>query len=193
MNICIFGASSDRIHPDYARAAQKLGRLIAEGGHRLVFGGGREGLMGACARGALQGGGRPLGIAPAFFDEPGILMKEGCDLILTDTMAQRKSRMEAEADAFIALPGGIGTYEELFEVMTLRQLGRHRMPIALLNTRGYYDPLARLLEETSEKGFMSSSVLSLYALCTEPADALAHVCSAVPPASAGPSLSSYSR
>lgn len=175
MNICVFGASSAQIDAAYFEAAQELGALLARAGHRLVFGGGREGLMGACARGALSAGGRPLGVAPRFFDEPGILMTQECDFIVTDTMAERKKTMEDAADAFIALPGGIGTYEEFFETLTLKQLGRHNKPMALLNTLGYFDPFQSLLEATAEKHFMSAEVLELYALRDTPPEALAWV------------------
>ena len=191
MNICVFGASSDRIDPRYGEAAYELGTHIAEAGHRLVFGGGRGGLMGACARGVLDRGGRPLGVAPRFFDEPGILMKEDCDFVFTETMSERKRAMEDAADAFIALPGGIGTYEELFEALTLRQLGRHSKPMALLNTLGYFDELAALLGSCAEKGFMSGDVLTLFAVCPDPADALAHVCRPAEEAAPRP-LSAYS-
>ena len=176
MDICVFGASSDAIDPAFFTAAGQLGRLIARGGHRLIFGGGREGLMGACARGALAEGGRVLGIAPRFFDEPGVLMKEDCDFVFTETMSERKRLMEERAGAFIALPGGIGTYEEFFEALTLRQLGRHDKPMALLNTLGFYTPFAALLESTAAQGFMSREVLSLSALCATPEQALAAVC-----------------
>ena len=193
MNICVFGASSDRIAPEFFEAAYELGALIARGGHQLVFGGGKEGLMGACARGVFSEGGRPLGIAPRFFDEPGILLKEECDFVFTDTMSARKARMEEEADAFIALPGGIGTFEEFFEVLTLKQLGQHRKPMALLNTLGYYDAFDALLRETSARGFMSASALELYAMCSSPEEALKHVISPAVTQSSFPSLSSYSR
>jgi len=193
MKICVFGASSDRIEPGYFDAAYELGALLAHEGHRLVFGGGAGGLMGACARGVLREGGRPIGIAPRFFDEPGILMTEECDFFFTETMSERKACMEAEADAFIALPGGIGTYEEFFEVLTLKQLGRHRKPMALLNTLGYFDAFDALLRQTAEWGFMSDSVLELYALCRTPAEALGHVTAPAATESAASPLSQYSR
>lgn len=193
MNICIFGASSDWIDPAYVDAAYALGVLIARGGHRLVFGGGSGGLMGACARGLLSEGGRPLGVAPRFFDEPGILLKDGCDLVFTDTMAERKTRMEDEADAFIALPGGIGTFEEFMEVLTLRQLGRHQKPIALLNTLGYFGALEAMLREASAKGFMSVQVHRCYALCPDPEAALSHVTRPVEAPDTASGLSAYSR
>ena len=193
MNICIFGASSDRIDQAYFTAAYELGSLIGREGHRLIFGGGQEGLMGACARGALEAGGKALGIAPRFFDEPGILMKDTCDFLFTDTMSERKARMEDEADAFIALPGGIGTYEEFFEVLTLKQLGRHGKPMALLNTLGYYDALYSLLNMTAESGFMNENVTRLFALCPDPAEALKHISADSEAPVGSPSLSSYSR
>ena len=193
MNICVFGASSDRIEKTYFEEAYTLGVLIAREGHRLIFGGGNEGLMGACARGVLREGGRPLGIAPRFFDEPGILMKGACDFVFTETMSERKAHMEAEADAFIALPGGIGTYEEFFEALTLKQLGQHHKPMALLNTLGYFDELDTLLRKTAERGFMSDSVSGLYQLCSSPSEALAYVTAPVSIPDHPPSLSSYSR
>jgi uncharacterized protein (TIGR00730 family) len=172
MNICIFGASSDRIDPKYYEAAEDLGALMARDGHRLVFGGGKEGLMGACARGLLRAGGHALGIAPRFFDEPGILLKEECDFLFTETMSERKRLMEDQADAFIVLPGGIGTYEEFFETLTLKQLGRHAKPMALLNTLGYYNSLVQTLETAVRGGFLSKNCLSLFALCDTPEEAL---------------------
>ena len=174
MNICVFGASSSNIAPEYFAAAEELGALMAKDGHVLIFGGGSDGLMGACARGVLKNGGKAVGIAPRFFDEPGVLLKDECEFIFTETMAERKSLMEDMAEAFIALPGGIGTYEEFFEVMTLKQLGRHGRSMALLSTLDYYAPFIALLEATAEQGFMSKNCLELYKLCKTPAEALAH-------------------
>ena len=182
MNICVYAASSDAIEAVYFDAAYELGKLLAAGGHRLVFGGGSTGLMGACARGVIEHGGEAHGVAPRFFDEPGVLFLDGCSIFLTETMAQRKTYMAEKADAFIALPGGIGTYEEFFETLTLKALGQHGKPMALLNTNGYYEPFQVLLERTAEKGFMGRSVLDLYALCETPEEALIAVGSeAAPP------------
>lgn len=178
MNICIFGASSGNIDSEYFSAAEELGRLIAVQGHRLIFGGGRNGLMGACAMGAYKAGGEVLGIAPAFFDEPGILMKEEGSFIFTDTLAERKSLMEEKADAFIALPGGIGTFEEFFETLTLKQLGQHSKPIVLLNTMDYFSPFVSLLESTADKGFMSKNCLRIFSVCSDPESALSCVMTA---------------
>ena len=172
MNICVFGASSNDLDQAFYTAAQALGRAIAAGGHTLVYGGGAGGLMGACARGAAELGDAIIGIAPRFFDEPGILYKDRGQLIYTDTMAQRKQLMEEKADAYIVLPGGIGTFEEFFEVLTLKQLGRHSKPMVMLNTLGYYDALVETLCKTAEAGFMSRNCLELFTLCDSPETAV---------------------
>ena len=172
MNICVFGASSNDLDQAFYTAARALGRAIAAGGHCLVYGGGAGGLMGACARGAAELDGAITGIAPRFFDEPGILYKDRGQLIFTDTMAQRKQLMEEKADAYIVLPGGIGTFEEFFEVLTLKQLGRHAKPMVMLNTLGYYDALVETLRKTAEAGFMSRRCLELFTLCESPETAV---------------------
>ena len=193
MNVCVYAASSDAPERVYFDAAYELGILLARGGHRLVFGGGASGLMGACARGVLESGGEALGVAPRFFDEPGVLFKEGCSFFFTETMAQRKTYMAQEAEAFIALPGGIGTYEEFFETLTLKQLGQHDKPIALLNTLGYFEPFQALLRRTAEKGFMGRGIFELYALCKTPEEALAHVTAGSPAAHAPRGIGSYGK
>ena len=172
MNICVYGASGNHLDRAYFDAARALGRLLAEGGHTLVFGGGAGGLMGACAEGAAEGNGDIYGIAPRFFDEPGILFPRCSRFLFTETMAERKSAMAEASEAFIALPGGIGTFEEFFETLTLKQLGRHRKPMALLNTLDYYAPLMAMLDKAVEGGFLSRRCLALFALCGSPAEAL---------------------
>ena len=174
MNICVYCASSDHISPEFFDAARELGALIAKNGHTLIFGGGSGGLMGAVGKGALENGGHVIGIAPKFFDEPGVLMKNEAEFIFTETMSERKAIMEEMADAFIALPGGIGTFEEFFEVLTLKQLGRHSKSISLLNTRDYYDDFNSMLILTAKRGFMSAACLDLYKMCATPEEALAH-------------------
>ena len=176
MNICVYAASSDTLESVYFDAAFELGRLLAAAGHSLIYGGGATGLMGACARGAIQNGGPVHGVAPRDFDEPGILLKDGCSLFLTDTLAHRKTYMAEKADAFIALPGGIGTYEEFFETLTLKALGQHSKPMALLNTAGYYEPFQEMMRHGAGKGFLGRSVFDLYTLCKTPEDALRAVC-----------------
>lgn len=164
MNICMYGASSTDLDKIYYDAAEHLGRRIAARGHGLVFGGGAQGLMGATARGLAAGGGLIKGIAPRFFDKPGILYKECSEFIFTDTMRERKELMEKLSDAFIMAPGGIGTYEEFFEVLTLKQLGQLNKPIAVFNVNGYYELLLRLLEDTVSKGFMKASCLDIFGI-----------------------------
>ena len=172
MKICVFGSSSDRLLPEYYAAARSLGQEIARRGHTLVFGGGARGLMGACAEGAHELGGEIIGIAPSYFNEPGILYENCTQMIYSDDINGRKSVMEEMSDAIVVMPGGIGTFEEFFEVLTARQLGRHFMPIALMNTLGYFDSLHALIVSCTESGFVSRSCLAEYTLSPTPADAL---------------------
>ena len=193
MNICIFGASGNDLDAEYFAAAEELGRLLAQGGHSLVFGGGAGGLMGACARGAAEKGGEIVAVTPRFFDEPGVIFPGCTRMIWTETMNERKERMVALSDALITLPGGIGTFEEFFETLTLKQLGRHSKPMALLNTLGYYAPLSAMLERAAEDGFLSRRCFSLYALCDTPGDALHHVLTEEAPPGDLNRLEDYSR
>ena len=178
MNICIYGASSRKLAQEYYDAAEALGALMAQNGHTLVFGGGQEGIMGAVAKGAHAHGGSIIGIAPRFFDEPGILFEQCTEFIYTDTMRERKALMEEHSEAFIVLPGGIGTYEEFFEMLTLKQLGRHNKPMVMLNTRNYYGPMSAMLQNTVDEGFMSASCMALFGVCNTPEEALDYVLTA---------------
>lgn len=163
MQICVYGASSDQIDPAYLQAGEALGLAMAQRGHGLVFGGGQTGLMGAVARGMTRGGGRITGVAPRFFDVEGVLYQQCTEFIYTDTMRERKSIMEEKAEAFIMTPGGIGTFEEFYEILTLRQLGRHNKPIAILNTKNYYAPLMQMQEQAVEQGFLKPECRALCA------------------------------
>ena len=140
MNICLYGASSPALDRAYFDAAEEFGRLLAQHGHTLVYGGGAQGVMGAAARGAADADGKITGIAPNFLNVDGILFDRCTEFILTDTMAERKAAMISRADAFVMAPGGFGTLEEFFEVLTLKQLGRHNPAIAILNTNGFWTP-----------------------------------------------------
>lgn len=162
MNICIFGASARELEKSYYDAAFEMGEAIAKHGDGIVFGGGAEGLMGACARGAKEHGGKIIGIAPRFFDEPGILYPDCTELIFTETMRERKQLMQERSSACIVLPGGIGTLEEFFEMLTLKQLGRDERAIVILNTNGCYDTMLKMLEELADARFMSKNCLELY-------------------------------
>ena len=172
MNITVYGASSAHLAKEYYTAAQRFGELLGEAGHSLVFGGGQEGLMGACARGAASRGARIIGVAPRFFDEDGVLYQHCSQFIFTETMAQRKSKMEELADAFVVLPGGIGTFEEFFETLTLKQLGQHNKPITLLNTLDYYDDIISMLVRGVDQRFLSSSCLELFQVAGRPEEVL---------------------
>ena len=191
MKICIFGASGSKLDPRYYDAARELGALMAAGGHTLVFGGGAQGLMGACAEGAFVGAGEIVGIAPRFFDEPGVLFQHCTRFLYTETMRERKALMEEECEAFIVLPGGIGTFEEFLETLTLKQLGRHAKPIAVLNTLGYYDDLLHFLEKAADGRFMSRRCLDLFRLCDTPEEALCHVLHDIPYAGSTRRLTDY--
>ncbi|MBQ7540800.1 MAG: TIGR00730 family Rossman fold protein [Clostridia bacterium] len=161
MKICLYGASSDEIAPVYIRQTELLGRKMGERGHALIFGGGAAGLMGAAARGMTEAGGEIIGVAPTFFNVDGVLYPHCTDFIYTETMRERKFEMEQRADAFIIAPGGIGTFEEFFEVLTLKQLGRHNKPIAVFNVDGYYDDMLALIEKAIEGNFMKDACRAL--------------------------------
>lgn len=178
MKICVYGAASHRIDGAYLSAAEDLGRALAKRGFTLVFGGGETGVMGATARGAASVGGEIIGVAPKFFDQEGVLYQSCTQFHFTETMRQRKELMESLSDAFVMAPGGIGTLEEFFEILTLRQLGRHDKPIFILNTRGYYNALGQMLEEAVHQGFLDESGLALYRMvedAEELAEELTHI------------------
>lgn len=173
MRLCVFGGASDVA--EYLELGEALGRAMARRGWGLVFGGGGHGLMGAAARGVQAGGGEIIGVAPRFFQRPGVLFHGCTEFIFTETMAQRKTRMEELADAFLALPGGVGTLEEFFEVLTLRQLGRHEKPIAVLDRAGYYRPLEDLVEHSVRAGFTPASTRALYGVFADPEECLRYL------------------
>lgn len=168
MRICVYGASSNEIDPKYIAATEILGEEMGKRSHSLVFGGGASGLMGAAARGMTLAGGEILGIAPSFFDVDGVLYDKCTDFIYTETMRERKFLLEENSDAFIISPGGIGTFEEFFEVLTLKQLGRHNKPIAVFNVDGYYNDLHTLLDKAVEGRFMKACCQELMAFFDAP-------------------------
>lgn len=172
MNICLFGASSEVIDRSYLEAAYALGAEIAARGHALVYGGGAQGIMGAAARGAADNGGTIVGVAPSFFNVDGVLFDRCTEFIYTDTMRQRKQIMEDRSDAILLAPGGFGSFEEFFEILTLKQLGRHNKPIAVLNTNGYYDPMQAMIRNAVDQKFAASACLNIYRLFACGSDAL---------------------
>ncbi|MBI4801106.1 MAG: TIGR00730 family Rossman fold protein [Elusimicrobia bacterium] len=153
--VCVYAGSSAGRLAQYARQAGELGGLLA--GHRikLVYGGGRTGLMGAVADGVLKAGGKVIGVIPAALTGLELEHKGLTELIVTRTMHQRKAKMHELSDGFIALPGGIGTFDELFEALCWAQLGFHRKPCGLLNIKGYYDPLLKLIKNALDEGFVT--------------------------------------
>lgn len=166
MKICVFGASSAHIDDKYIEIVEKLGEAMAKRGHSLVFGAGGTGLMGAAARGVKRGGGYIHGVVPTFFKENGVeILYDKCDkMTYTETMRERKAIMEDDADAFIVVPGGVGTFEEFFEIVTLKQLNRHDKAIAVLNVDNYYDELEVFMKTACERKFITKSCLTLYSI-----------------------------
>lgn len=158
MKICIFGAASAHIDEKYILAVEELGEALAKRGHSLVFGCGGTGLMGAAARGFKRGGGYVKGVVPNFFKEEGVeqLFEECDETVYTETMAERKAIMEDSADAFIIVPGGVGTFEEMFQVITLKQLNRFDKAIVIYDVCGYYDILEQFLNHSCQEKFIAS-------------------------------------
>jgi uncharacterized protein (TIGR00730 family) len=170
--ICVFCGSSFGEDPAFRRAAQAIGSGIAKMGYSLVFGGGGLGLMGEVAKAALDGGSDVQGIMPGFLQalEPAVSPQE--KLIVTPHLQERKNLMLQISDAFIVLPGGLGTFDELFEVITEAQLGVHAKPIIVVNVNGYFDALDTMLHAIVQKGFARDIILKLYYLADGPEAAL---------------------
>ena len=162
MNICVYGAASQEIDSIFIETVEKLGEKIAKRGHNIVYGGGAQGLMGAVARGVKKAGGKVIGVAPTFFKVDGVLFQDCDEFIYTETMRERKQIMEDSSDCFIVTPGGIGTFEEFFEIVTLKQLRRHEKAIVIYNINGYYDEMNTKMEKAIKDGFMKESCRSLY-------------------------------
>lgn len=167
MKICVFAASSDKLKEVFYEEAFEFGKKMAQRGHTLIYGGGATGLMGACAKGVKAGGGRVIGISPGFFDLPGILLPDADEMILTETMAERKCKMRELSEAFITLPGGIGSFEEFFETLTLKQVGDVEGAIAVLNTEGCYDKLVEMIDKSVAEGFTPAETLDMFAVFSD--------------------------
>ena len=161
MNICIYGSASSEIDKTFKEETERLGFMLAQRGHNLVFGAGAHGLMGAAARGFKRGGGKIYGVAPSFMNADGLIYPDCTELFRTVTMRERKQKMDDLSDAFVSAPGGIGTYEELFEILTLKQLCQTKRALVMLNTNGYYEPLRAMLENGVQLGFMPSATMRL--------------------------------
>jgi cytokinin riboside 5'-monophosphate phosphoribohydrolase len=162
--LCVYCSSSDRLDPKYYTAASEVGSEMARQQWTLVYGGGKTGLMGAVARGVKSGGGRVIGIIPEFMKARELEFTEADELISVLTMRERKMLMETRADAFLALPGGWGTLEELLEILTLAHLEVLRKPLVILNQDGYYDDLLRFCRKIVEEKFMHATIYGKYAV-----------------------------
>ncbi|MEM7682937.1 MAG: TIGR00730 family Rossman fold protein [Planctomycetota bacterium] len=153
MRVAVFCSSSDRVDPEYVRTAEDVGRKLADRGHELVWGGGRLGLMGAVARGAQDRGGRIVGVIPESMMSVEVAYTDADELLVVADMRTRKQEMDQRSDAFLILPGGFGTLEELSEILVGRVLAHHMRPVVLLDDRGFYRPLLDLFDHFVEHGF----------------------------------------
>ncbi len=170
--ICVFCGASTGSDPLYARAARELGTLMATQGITLVYGGGNAGIMGTIANAALKAGGEVIGVIPDYLVEREHGHREVTRLDIVDSMHERKRRMFDLSDGFLSLPGGVGTLEETFEVITWKQLGMHAKPIVILNTKGYWTKLDEMIEATIEHEFAAPPTRELYSLADTPKEAL---------------------
>ncbi len=175
-SVCVFSGSSDGARPAFASAADELGRAVAERGLRLVYGGGRVGLMGRVADAALAAGGAAVGVIPRSLARREVAHEGLTELHVVETMHERKALMAGLSDAVVALPGGLGTLDELFETLTWNQLGLQSMPCGLLDADGFWSPLLAMLDHAVTEGFVSAALRDLLSAASEPAallDALA--------------------
>lgn len=154
MNICLYGSGSRKIDKIYTDEAYNLGCRMAEKGHTLIFGGGDTGMMGFCARGVHDNGGKSIGIAPEWIGDFEPLCENCTDFIYVDSMDERKQEFSNNSDAFIIAPGGIGTLDEFFEIITLKKLRRHDKKIIVFNINHFYDTMLEMIDEMGEKGFL---------------------------------------
>lgn len=177
MNICVYGAASSLIDKEYIEKGKELGRKMADDKIGLVFGGGINGMMGAVAEGVYEKKGYVLGVIPKFFEEANaeISFKNCTEYIYTETMRERKREMEEHCDAFIITPGGIGTLDEFFEILTLKQLGRHNKAIVIYNINGFYDELENMMIKSIEQEFITDDCKDLYKLLDNADDILEYI------------------
>jgi cytokinin riboside 5'-monophosphate phosphoribohydrolase len=170
--VCVFCSSAGGLPEVYRAAARDLGRELAARGHRLVYGGGNVGLMGEIARSVHANGGTVVGVIPQGLVDRELAYDPADELLVTETLRERKAEMDARADAFVALPGGFGTLEELLEVLTLRQLRLHDRPIVLVNVAGYWDPFLAMVAEMVGQGFAPLGQGALFQVAETAAEAV---------------------
>lgn len=171
-SICVFCGSNPGVNGLYVEAAHNLGRLLAQNDIELVYGGGMTGIMGAVADAALAAGGRVTGIIPGSMNIPRVVHEHLSELVVVGTMHERKAMMHERSQGFIALPGGMGTLDELFETLTWSQLGYQTKPVGLLNVAGYYDPLVAMIDHAIAEGFVQDQHRNLFIVKQEPTSLL---------------------
>lgn len=186
VRVCVYCASSEAVDPAYRRVAADLGRAIADVGWDLVYGGGNIGLMGEVARAALAAGAHVTGIIPHRLSTREIALREVSELIEVDTMRERKALMDERSDAFVVLPGGIGTVEELVEMITLKQLGWHERAIVVLDTQGFWDPLLSQFQRMVDERLAEPSLLDLFQVTRDVPGTIAALRAYRPPAAHAP-------
>lgn len=172
LSVAVYCSSSNQVRPSYVQAAERLGELLADSHIRLVYGDGGIGLMAAIARGVLSHGGEAVGVIPRFMVEQGWNNPNSTRTIVTETMHERKALICDMADAMVALPGGVGTFEELLECLTWKQLGLHAKPIVILNTDGYFDRLLACLDYMVDEQMMRPIHRQMYTVVSQPSDVL---------------------
>jgi uncharacterized protein (TIGR00730 family) len=172
-SVTVYCSSSSAVSPEYHSAARELGMGIAQQGWRLIYGGNFVGLMAAVAQGARDAGGKVTGITPQLMVDKGLSDKLADELVVTNDMRDRKALLEERGDAFVALPGGLGTYEEVFEILVGRQLGYHNKPIVLLNIADYYRPLLNMVEHGIEQRFIKTAARELFYVAENVSQAIA--------------------
>lgn len=170
--ICIYCGSAEAARPDFNLAGRQMGRVLAENGIRLIFGGGKTGVMGAIAEGVLAAGGQVIGVIVESMNTPALAHYGLTRLEVTATIHERKARMYELADGYIALPGGFGTFDELFETITWGQIGLHQKPIGLLNTLGYYDLLIQMMGQAVREGFVFPEHRNMLSVASDPQELL---------------------
>lgn len=175
MNICIYGSANEEIDITFRNAGVKLGEALGTSGHTLIFGGGASGMMGAVARGVRKVGGQVIGISPEFFNVDGVLFEDCTKMIYTADMRSRKEKLENMADAFIVTPGGIGTMDEFFETISLKQLKIIDKPLIIYNVNGFYNNLIELLKSSAEMHFLGKDDLDLFYVSDDPEKILEYI------------------
>jgi hypothetical protein len=180
-SVTVYCSSSSAVPKPYFDDAEAAGRALAKNGWALVYGGNAVGLMKSVSDAVRANGGRVIGITPQLLVDKGIHDTDAHELVVTQTMRERKALMEARGDAFLTLPGGLGTFEEIFEIIVGKQLGYHNKPIALLNTSGYFNPLLEMIEHGIEQHFIKGKVRQLYFVAPTVDAAVEHFRSYEPP------------